>query len=164
MQTLPDFLRLLHEACNVRLIDHNVRTCNRLLLIQTPHVQFMHAHRTKDRLQIALDVFDLDAQRRGLEQYLSTALRQGYGRDQDHDGDPHADCRIGVEAVWRLDEPMNQVSVCLRYSTHMVFSHQIITADMMTPMLLMACSSGTNSVDVSHDVCTYATYITEDVE
>jgi len=122
MQTLPNLLRLLHEARNVWLTNHDVRTRNGLLLIETPYVQLMHTARTKYRLQIALHVVDLDARWRRLNQNQTAAFRQGYRSDQDHDGDPHADCWVGVEPLLRLDEPrtcVNGVSICLACSTYM---------------------------------------------
>ena len=68
-------------------------------------MQLMHAHHTRNRFEVVLDILDLDAERRRLEENLAAALRQGDGRDQDHDGDPHTNSWIGVEASGRLDEP-----------------------------------------------------------
>lgn len=105
MQTLPKRLCLLHEARDIRIVDDNMRTRNRLLLIQAPDVQFVHAQHPGYRLEVVLDILDLDAQRRRLEEDLAAALRQGHRGDQDHDGDPHTNRWIGVEATGRLDEP-----------------------------------------------------------
>jgi hypothetical protein len=68
-------------------------------------MQFMHALHPRNRFQIVLDIIDLDAERRRLQQNLAAALRQGDGGEQDHDGDPHTNSWIGVEALIRLDEP-----------------------------------------------------------
>lgn len=54
---------------------------------------------------IVLDIAEVDALRRALEQDLAAVLHQGHGGEQDHDGDAHADGGIGIEAGVGAGEP-----------------------------------------------------------
>lgn len=77
MQTLGDDLGLAHKALHFRITDNDMRTRNRLALIQTPHMQFMYAQNARYAFQIVFDVFDLYAKWGGLEEDLAGAFCKG---------------------------------------------------------------------------------------
>lgn len=52
-----------------------------------------------------LDIGEVDALRRALEQDLAAVLDEGHGREQDYERDGHADGGIGVEPSGRGREP-----------------------------------------------------------
>lgn len=93
------------ETRNIGIAHHNMGTRNRLLLVQAPHVQFMHAQHPGNTLQVVLDVVEAETARHRLQQDGARAVGERNGRDEDHNRYAHADGGVGVEARRRLGAP-----------------------------------------------------------
>lgn len=105
VQTFTNCLGLLHEVGDVLIRDDDVRRRNGLLLVEPPDVQLVDRLDPRDLFKVMLDITKIDATRGALQENGTAVLDQRQRRDQNHEGDAHADAGVRVEARGRMREP-----------------------------------------------------------
>ncbi len=81
MQALANRPRRFHKRRNRdgRILHNHMRRRNRLVLVQSPDMQLMHRGHPGHRLEVVLDVAQVDAARRALQQDLAAVPDQREG-------------------------------------------------------------------------------------
>jgi len=97
MQALANRPRLFHKVAHGLIRDNDMDGRNDLVLVEAPHVQFVHRLDAGDLFEIVSDVVELEAGWGALEENVAATPAYRQGCDQDHEGNKHADGGVGVE-------------------------------------------------------------------
>jgi hypothetical protein len=124
VEAFHDNLCLVGKVLDCFIINHNVRRCNRFMLIKTPDVELVYGLNTgylsllrqtcptAERVcsatyhfNVMFDIFQIDISRGNLQEYAAAMFSQRDCGQNDHDGNEDANSRISIESCIALRLP-----------------------------------------------------------
>lgn len=109
MEAFANCTRKLHVARRSLtleiIIDLHMQRGNQLGVTELPHMEMVATDDAREVENVALDVFDIDAGRRSLEQDTRSSLAERNGRAEDDHSDDQRNERIGVETPREVRKP-----------------------------------------------------------